>query len=800
MSEQLLTDTALDRPSQAGLNSMDEEAAALRLLGRGAYSDDNVRQLIARCAPLVWASARRRLGSDEDASVVTSSVFLVLARKAGRRWRRWPKGVTLTGWLFQTTANACRRLVRLRRSFFASLIPGWLRKLGRSGRAPRSTGLQRFLEVIDEQLDRLRPKYRHALLGRLEPMRSDLSLAVELRVSEGRARRWSERGARILARRLRKAGVACERPALENLRQLWVAGGCANAPGELVDGILSTLSAVAARTDVRPSASDSNRLARRLAGRIRFGQALARWRRRLRLAVVWVFVTLMTVGSVLFYVDSRTGHSRSIAKFFIWSMRQEARTVPGLAQPAKPWPGAEMSRAIESAAAVRGAGDFYRTTNIWSAHLDFSREQWAALQPAEVEPLPHFFQPDGTVLLRNPAAQRSGLAGVLGLDFHWTTGSFELGKVKFATVDVREKGNGTYLGSLSGNKRAFKVRLDRTVKDQRLGELREFNFNNLVNDFSFVSDTLAYEYFRDIGVPAPRTAFAYLDVSVAEQWNWKPLGLYVMVEPVDGAFAATRFGSSRVPIFKPVTYDLFANLGRDWSSYAPIYDLKTRATDAQRERMMAVAALVSEAADSEWTVRAAEWLDLDETAKFFAGQVLLANYDSLFSTGQNYYLYLTPGSNRVAFIPWDLDLAWGGFFLLGTTLERENASVWHPWVGRNRFLERLFALEGFRTRYRAELERQLSEHFVPARLGARLDELVRIVRGPVAAESSFRLDKFEQAVGLRPTVIPPGEERRGADRPAYSLKRFFERRAHSVRQQLDGKEPGSILVRQRAGE
>src|SRR5205814_3768787 len=91
------------------------------------------------------------------------------------------------------------------------------------------------------------------------------------------------------------------------------------------------------------------------------------------------------------------------------------------------------------------------------------------------------------------------------------------------------------------------------------------SYDNLVFDNSCMSETLAYEFFRDAGVPAPRTAYAWLSVSVAKQWERKPFGLYVMEEAVDDKFAAERFGSRKTPLFKPSTYKLFEYMGDDWS-------------------------------------------------------------------------------------------------------------------------------------------------------------------------------------------------------------------------------------------
>src|SRR5205823_1080165 len=121
-------------------------------------------------------------------------------------------------------------------------------------------------------------------------------------------------------------------------------------------------------------------------------------------------------------------------------------------------------------------------------------------------------------------AHRSGLAGALGFDFNWVHGAIDLGGNQFADVAVRFKGNGTYLNSLYGPKQSFKIDLHKFFKDQKLGGISCLNFVNLIGDTSYLSDALAYEFFRQGGVAAPRTAYAWLDLTVQGQWEKKPLG------------------------------------------------------------------------------------------------------------------------------------------------------------------------------------------------------------------------------------------------------------------------------------
>ena len=725
--------------------------------------------MVGRYLAFVYSSALRRTGDAGHAAEVTRAVFLVLARRA----KKLRKKTVLAGWLFRITALACRKLKRER----------WWRWSARAPRRvfpPEATLWIRIAPEIDRALERLPSKQRDAVLLSCFLNHDGASAAQILHTHERRAVKRVARGLKKLAKRLRKCGATLDDDALALACR---AEGCAESvPEGLADDILQSIGESRGR---RPA----HKLSRRTLNTL----AWQRWRRRIAIGVPGFLVLFAALIATAWQIDARSGHSRLFSVLITWSVRNEARSVPGLAQPARQWPTNAASPPLD-AAAVRDAGDIFQTTNIWQAHLKFSREQWKALEPKSIGALPNFRQPDGTALLRNPKAQRSGLSGVLGFDFNWTHADFEFGGAAFANVAARIKGNGTWLGSLHGNKRAFKVDLNKYTKGQKLAGLSDLTFNNLVVDRSFMSDALAYEFFRDAGVPSPRTAYAWLTVSVEQQWERKPLGLYAMVETVNEAFVAERFGSKKTPLFKPVTYKLFEHLGDEWPAYDAIYDLKTKATPAQRQRVIDLARLVSFASDADFAARVGEFLDLDEFARFLAGNVLLSSYDGILSDGQNFYVYLDPRSNKFGFIPWDLDLAWGGFFMLGTKQERERASIWHPWVGQNRFIERVMAVEEFRRLYRAHLEDFSTRLFLPGRLSRRIDEMAAVVRDPVAAESDFRLDKFEQAIGAKP-LQPARGHPEGADRQSHELKRFIEQRAKSVRRQLDGKSKGIILQR-----
>jgi spore coat protein CotH/DNA-directed RNA polymerase specialized sigma24 family protein len=719
---------------------------------------------LERYVALVYCSALRRTGNQETAMEVAQAVFLVLARRA----RRLRKKTVLAAWLFHVTSVACRKLPRDR-----DRARYWFRRSSQVAPLPEETLWRGVGRELDLAIDRLRPAPRKAVLLRGLLNKDCATVAQFLRTTEVRAGKYFAAGLKKLVRRLRKKRVPIDP---DSLAQLCSAKACADPlPNDLTSDILASINLTLLK-------KPGSKLARRTLNAL----AWSRWVRRFAIAVPTFLLLLSLLGGSIWYVDSLTGHSRLMSLFIVWWVRFEIRKAPGLTAPARAWHSDKMPL---DARAIHDGFDLYQTTNIWPLHLSFTREQWKALEPEYIGPLPNFARADGFWLLRNPNARRSGLAGVLGYQFDWTHAEFGIGNLAFSNVAVRAKGN---MVSLCWPKRSFKVDLNRFAKGQKLGALDELTLNSLVWDYSCLSDALGYEFFRDAGVPSPRTAYAWLSTSLSGQWYKKPSGLYLMVEPVDKAFAADRFGAKNTAIFKPVTYNLFEHLGEDWSAYAPIYDLKTKATPEEQRRIIEFARLVSFANDAEFAARVAEFLDLDEFARFLAAEVLLSNYDSILLDGQNFYMYLDPRSKKLGFIPWDLDSCWGDFWI-GTTTERERASIWHPWVGQNRFIERVMAVEDFRRVYRGHLEKFLEHLFQPQRLHRRIDDLAAIIRDPIAAESPFRLDKFEQSVGLRPLKPLPGETSRSIISPAHPLKHFIEARYKSVRKQLDGKSPGVIL-------
>lgn len=514
-----------------------------------------------------------------------------------------------------------------------------------------------------------------------------------------------------------------------------------------------------------------------------------RWLRWMILAAGSGFLFLVVLAVTIYILLQQPAMQARVMSYMFTAQLQNQPPDP----PEPSLGAADLTRLAGHIHTVNSAGDLLAPTNIWNVRFHFTADQWHELGPNRIPVMPGFTDAEGRIRLDNPEATRPGLAGVLGLDFPWSQAAVDIGGRALTNVAIRYKGNGTFLSGMGSYKRPLKIDLNKNVKGQKLAGRSKFNFANLLAENSLLTDTLGYEFYREAGVPAIRTAFARVLLTIGGRFTNRVTGLYLLTEDPDADWAEKAFSAEGAAVFKPVTSELLKYLGKDWSAYERPYNAKTDVAPAQQQRLIALARLCTEAEDAEFNREIGGFIDLKAFATWLACETTLANYDGLYTTGQNFLLYLDPRTDRFSFGPWDLDHSWGEFPFVGTAETRERASIWHPWTGENRFLERMFAHEEFRALYRGELERLQQTLFQPERLGKRLDELAALIRPFVAEESTNRLARFEASVADTWVDGPRDGDPMDPNRPVFPIKRFFEARAKSVRAQLAGEETGVEL-------
>ena len=454
--------------------------------------------------------------------------------------------------------------------------------------------------------------------------------------------------------------------------------------------------------------------------------------------------------------------------------------------------GAPLAAQDDSPAkAGEAAAGTFQAKKVWDIHLSFTPEQWAAMEPVEGPRPPR--RQNGS-FLQGPDGGRNGIAAAFGIQFNYVKADLEFGTRKLPGVRVRVKGNGTFLSSRESLKRSLKLDLNQDMKGQKLAGLTQVNLHNSVRDPSHMNEAVAYQLFRDAGVPAPRVSFAKVFVTVPGTHDRRYFGLYNVVEDVGNKFAEEEFGVEDGALLKPVTPQLFADLGDDWKAYDQTYDPKGKLSDEQKQRIIQTCKFFSRVSDAELAENAGDYIDLENFARYLAVTAWLTDLDGILGPGQNYYLYLHPQTQKFSFIPWDQDQVFGQF-PRGSQEQRETLGIHKPWTGNNNhFLDRMFKVEAFKTKYLAALKELNGSVLKPERITPQVDALAAVLRGPIAEESGTLAAAFEKAAAgeMLAVEMGPGFREPVGVKP---IKLFVGPRWKSVNDQLAGQSQGARIDR-----
>ena len=213
----------------------------------------------------------------------------------------------------------------------------------------------------------------------------------------------------------------------------------------------------------------------------------------------------------------------------------------------------------------------------------------------------------------------------------------------------------------------------------------------------------------------------------------------------------------------------------EYSSYSNIFDnAKTDITDEDKERLIASLKSLNENSDIENVV------NVDEVIRYFVVHNFVCNFDSY--TGSmihNYYLYEEDG--QLSMIPWDYNLAFGGFSAGGGGSDSATQMVNYPidtpvsggTVDSRPMLAWIFADESYTELYHTYFDTFISEYFESGYFENLITETENLIASYVEQD---------------PTKFCTYEEfETGVD----TLKSFCLLRAESIRGQLDGAIPST---------
>ena len=361
----------------------------------------------------------------------------------------------------------------------------------------------------------------------------------------------------------------------------------------------------------------------------------------------------------------------------------------------------------------------------------------------------------------------------------------------YKNVAIRAKGNTslTNVASYGNNRYSLKIEFDHYDSTNTYYGLDKLSLNNIIQDNTYMKDYLVYTLMRESGVDAPYCSFVYVTVN-GEDW-----GLYLAVEAIEDSFLSRNYGSSTAgDLYKPDSQSMGGGKGMggnvassesgwgasdvkliytddEYSSYSSIFDnAKTDVTDDDKDRLISSLKTLNEGTGIESVV------DMEEVIKYFVVHNFVCNFDSY--TGSmihNYYLYEEDGV--LSMIPWDYNLAFGGFVGGSDATSLVNYPIDSPVSGGDTdsrpMIAWIFNNEEYLELYHQYFSEFIEEYFESGYVSELIDSTYEMIASYVESDPTkfCTYEEFEEGVA--------------------ALKEFCELRAQSVREQLDGTIPST---------
>ncbi len=381
----------------------------------------------------------------------------------------------------------------------------------------------------------------------------------------------------------------------------------------------------------------------------------------------------------------------------------------------------------QDSAADAQANALFTGTNILRIEIEIPRESMAQLRPyrwVQNNPTP---KPEAMALVR------------------------EGGRV-YSNVVVQPKGS---MGSFQpiDSQPALTLNFDKHVDGQKFHGLTKISLNNSVQDRSYIKEKLSRELFNEIGVPAPRSDFAFVTL------NGRDLGLYALVEGANKQFLKQHFKDTSGTLYdggfiQEITAPLDITYGNKKNDRADL-------------RALAAAARITDR--SKRFTEMSRLMDIDRFIKSLAMEALLAHWDGYAQNKNNYRIYHDPTTDRLVFIEHGLDL----ILLPGRTQDRLfpnmpgllGRAVLTTDEGKERYLQRI-------REYHATI-------FQPEALAKRIDKIdakLHTAAPAVTAQPALRLGN----------LINSGRILSDQQGQSAQLRRMIQMRWEFVAQELAG--------------
>ncbi|MAW60564.1 MAG: hypothetical protein CMJ94_06985 [Planctomycetes bacterium] len=272
-----------------------------------------------------------------------------------------------------------------------------------------------------------------------------------------------------------------------------------------------------------------------------------------------------------------------------------------------------------------------------------------------------FFQPDWETQLKD-----NKLAGLQ----QYIAADLTVEGVTYPNVGVRYKGNSSYWLRQGGQKPPLHIDMKAMGVDQEVQGVHKLILNNQWSDSSLMREVMAYRVLNEF-TPSARANFVKVVI------NGDNYGIYTSVEHVGGKFTKRWFGNEDGFRYKAVPPDnwqdtiktppppsdlALQDINGSLTRAARAYELKNREGDPHaHEDVLTVIDLLNNTPSVDLLDLLDPVFDTDAAIWHLALNNALCSLDSYYDSGRNYYLYHDQRHDRMAILPWDYNMAFGGY-------------------------------------------------------------------------------------------------------------------------------------------
>ncbi len=412
-------------------------------------------------------------------------------------------------------------------------------------------------------------------------------------------------------------------------------------------------------------------------------------------------------------------------------------------------------------------------------------------------------------------------------------------------VGIRPKGNSSLstVADSESDKYSFKMKFDKYVDEQTCYGLDTLVLNNVISDNTYMKDYISFDMMKFMEVDSSLYNYSYITVN-GEYW-----GLYIALEGYDKSFLTRTYGDDSGFLYNvksmemdgekmgegmmppqefegmvttpadmtensettAVTEETILNnetsvenkmpqmnmMGGNmmnmqdkggsliytddsWESYSAIFEnaVFNRTSEEDYQRVIEALKKLSEGENID------EYFDVDQILRYLAVHTTLVNLDSYSSNmAQNYYLYEKDG--KLSILPWDYNLAFGGF-ATGDTTSAINFPIDTPVsnvsLEERPLIAQILAIDEYKEKYHQYLDQIVKEYFDSGYFDKKVETINNKISTYVKEEpqSFCTYDEYCTAVD--------------------TLKNFGKKRAESIKGQLDGSIPSTSEEQQKNSE